>query len=258
MEQAKRKKVGKICLVIIAFVCYIAGSYLLYMVQEQIYGGVIKTRWGLAVALPIFIGFSYLLSWSEEISTDKEEKVKKESRIHKIGQWIGKVLNWLLMILFAAVIIYSLLFERYPISTFEIIAVLVVFGVLVLLKKRDKQITYPIAWMTIACYVVIAAVALIVPKAMGATTLHQATQTIQSAGYTQVTFANSYSDKVLDIVDDQVQLTEEEKETDLYLYSAQKDGKVYGVFVSPVTGDIVCQQVVDAQNGINFLLQYRK
>ena len=89
-------------------------------------------------------------------------------------------------------------------------------------------------------------------------TVDKAEEVLIRMGYTEIEYHTNTSPISISWVfsDPVPEMSEQEKKTDLYVYTAIRQGEKLGILISPTTGRIIAQAPISENKVLNLLIQY--
>lgn len=232
-ETEKLKKERKIWLWVLAFLCFGLSIFVMYHTEHTLYGGVIEANaFGYAIAL-LAAGIGTLL---------REEEAPKEPKPQTpLKKWLGR-----------GVVVASVLFLLWAVITWKgfFVIGLQMFCLLplgfVLDRKKEQGDTDQkelMAWNILLSYTILVVATLIAPKIMGLSTVQEEAERLETAGYKQVVYVESVEGSWLHVPFGKISaLTEEERDTEMYLFSGKKEEELWGIAIDPWTGQILAEE----------------
>lgn len=206
--------------------------YVLYFLQEKVYGGAVDTVWqGWRTAL---IGMMLGILLREGFGKKPKPFTWKSER----NQKIAKTIFWLLCGFSVIVLFY---FEKKP----WILGIQLVLGILLaacihlIEKRRGKEVPAG-AWVYALIFIVVTIPALVMPKVTGFITTKQAEAIVTESGYTEAEYLGWLYDTWI-YQDAQTKPFPEpqEREKQYYMVFGRKGDEPYRFIIEPEGGDII-------------------
>ena len=238
-EMEKPQGDRKLWLWALALLCFGLSVFVMYHTEYTIYGGVIETNAvGYGIAL-LGAGIGVLLRDEEE---PKKPKVQKPWK-----KWTGRIV--------VAACVVFLLWAIYTWKGFFIIGLqtLCLLPMGAALERKEKQTDADkrgwAAWNILLSYAILALATIIAPKILGLSTVQEETERLAGAGYEKIAYVSSIEGHWLDIpFETAVPLPEEEADMEMYLFSGEKEGALWGIAIDPWTGKILAEEQAE-ENG---------
>lgn len=215
-ETVAKQEQKRFWLMNIAIVCVIVMCVVLWLVQDQLYGDVVRT--GAAVYFGAFTGAGIGRTLRSRKEKESAEKQKRN----------GKILVW---ILFLLVIGGAIFLEEFRLAAVQLLfAYLPIFWIL---KKRktDCDENSLLACMFILMTVLILVGTFVGVKLMGLTTLPTVEKRLAAEGFTEIEYNTWMYDRWLDL--------DENNEKKYYVFQAKKDGQNWQIAADPKGGQLV-------------------
>lgn len=237
-EELKEEPKRKIWLWVLAFCCWGLSVYLMYQTEHRFYGEVIELNvFGYAV-VPLGIGLGYLLKEEDE---GKKQAAQERQRRHPILKWLsyGFVAACVLLVIW-----WTFRDRSFFVQGMQLFCLLPLLFVLDRMEKReDADKSNLTAWSLLFSFAILALVSVGAPRIIGLSTVQEERARLSAAGYTQVVYREAIEGEWLNIPFEGIaQLTEEERDRKVYLFSAEKEGARWGVAVDPWTGKILAEK----------------
>ncbi len=240
------KKDRKLWLWVLAFLCFGLSIFVMYYTEHTLYGGVIETNaFGYAIAL-LGAGIGTLL---REEETPKEPKPQTP-----LKKWLGRGVVAAALLFLLWVSITRKAFFVVGLQTLCILPLGFVFDQ----KKKQEDINRKEqeAWHILLSYAILVAATLTAPRIMGLSTVQEEAEQLEAAGYEQVVYVESIEGNWLHIpFEKTLVLTEEEENMEMYLFSGEKGGELWGVSVNPWSGEILAEEKAPESSNLAIWLE---
>ncbi len=215
-ETVAKQEQKRFWLMNIAIVCVIVMCAVLWLVQDQLYGDVVRT--GAAVYFGAFTGAGIGRTLRSRKEKESAEKQKRN----------GKILVWILFLLVIGGAIF--------LKEFRLTAVQLLFsGIPVLwffrIQKADCDENCLENCEVILMTVMILVGTFVGVKLMGLTTLPTVEKKIAAEGFTEIEYNTWMYDRWLDL--------DENNEKKYYVFQAKKEGKNWQIAADPKGGQLV-------------------
>lgn len=215
-ETVAKQEQKRFWLMNIAIVCVIVMCAVLWLVQDKLYGDVVRT--GATSYFGAFIGAGIGLALRGRKEKESAEKQKRN----------GKILDWILFLL----VIGAAIFLR----EFRLVAVQFFCAYIPVLWTLKRQKGDYDEDCLLACIVVLMTVMTLVGtfvgvKLMGLTTLPTVEKKIAAEGFTDVEYNTWMSNRWLNL--------DENNEKKYYVFQAKKEGKNWQIAADPKGGQLV-------------------
>lgn len=215
-ETVAKQEQKQFRLMSVAIVCVIAMCVVLWLVQDKLYGDVVRT--GAAVYLGAFTGAGIGRTLRSRKEKESAEKQKRN----------GKILVWILFLLVIGGAIF--------LKEFRLTAVQLLFsGIPVLwffrIQKADCDENCLENCEVILMTVMILVGTFVGVKLMGLTTLPTVEKRLAAEGFTEIEYNTWMYDRWLDL--------DENNEKKYYVFQAKKDGQIWQIAADPKGGQLV-------------------
>lgn len=215
-ETVAKQEQKRFWLMNIAIVCVIVMCVVLWLVQDQLYGDVVRT--GAAVYFGAFTGAGIGRTLRSRKEKESAEKQKRN----------GKILVWILFLLVIGGAIF--------LKEFRLTAVQLLFsGIPVLwffrIQKADCDENCLENCEVILMTVMVLVGTFVGVKLMGLTTLPTVEKRLAAEGFTEIEYNTWMYDRWLDL--------DENNEKKYYVFQAKKDGQNWQIAADPKGGQLV-------------------
>ena len=222
-ETVAKQEQKRFWLMNIAIVCVIVMCAVLWLVQDKLYGDVVRT--GAAVYFGAFTGAGIGRTLRSRKEKESAEKQKRN----------GKILVWILFLLVIGGAIF--------LKEFRLTAVQLLFsGIPVLwffrIQKADCDENCLENCEVILMTVMILVGTFVGVKLMGLTTLPTVEKKIAAEGFTEIEYNTWMYDRWLNL--------DENNEKKYYVFQAKKDGQNWQIAADPKGGQLVQRRRIDA------------
>lgn len=250
-EERKEEPKRKLWLWVLALCCCALSVYLMYQTEHRFYGEVINLNVLSYAVIPLGIGLSYLLR--EEDEGKKQAALERQKR-HPFLKWLGY--GFIAACLFF--ILWQTIRDRsFSVQGMQLFCLLpLIFAIDRMEKREEADKANLTAWSLLFSFAVLALVSVGAPRLIGLSTVQEEEARLAAAGYGQVVYEEAIEGEWLHIpFEGDVQLTEEEEERKLYLFSAEKQGNRWGIAIDPWTGKILAEKKAEKDSSLEFWLE---
>ena len=228
---------------VLAFVIGGLCVYVLYFLQERLYGGAVDTSWrGWRTAL-----FGMMLGILLRDGLGKKPKPfawksEKNKKIVQVIFWL--VYGLILLVLFSI--------ERKPwILSGQLWLGILLVGCLSLVEKRRGKKLPAQEWACALVFLIVVIPALVLPKAMGFITTKQAEGIVTAEGCTEAEYLGwLYDTWVYQDAQTKPFPEPQEREKQYYMVFGRKDGEPYRFLIDPEGGDIILAAAETEEPGL--------